>query len=84
MNQSISEFVMRIIRLKKVLERTGLGRSTVYKKMANGTFPVSVSLGGKSRGWVEAEVESWIRSCMDSRYTPAAHSAQDVFRSLGY
>lgn len=58
---------MKIIRLKKVLERTGLGRSTVYKKMANGTFPISVSLGGKSRGWVEEEVEAWIRACVEAR-----------------
>lgn len=75
---------MRIIRLKKVLERTGLGRSTVYKMMANGTFPIAVSLGGKSRGWVEEEVESWIRSRMDARHMPAQYSAPGVLPSLGH
>lgn len=29
----------RIIRLKTVLARTGLSRSAVYRKMAEGTFP---------------------------------------------
>ena len=29
----------RILRLKTVLERTGLSRSTMYRKMQNGTFP---------------------------------------------
>ena len=31
----------RIIRLKTVLARTGLSRSTIYRKIAEGTFPVS-------------------------------------------
>jgi len=29
----------RIIRLKTVLSRTGLSRSTIYRKIAEGTFP---------------------------------------------
>ena len=29
----------RIIRLKTVLARTGLSRSTIYRKIADGTFP---------------------------------------------
>jgi prophage regulatory protein len=28
-----------IIRLKNVLARTGLSRSTIYRKIAEGTFP---------------------------------------------
>lgn len=35
----------RIIRLDTVLARAGLSRSTVYRKMAEGTFP----------GWGRAE-----------------------------
>ena len=31
----------RIIRLKTVLARTGLSRSTIYRKIAEGTFPRS-------------------------------------------
>jgi hypothetical protein len=29
----------RIIRLRTVLDRTGLSRSTLYRKIAEGTFP---------------------------------------------
>ena len=32
----------RIIRLKTVLSRTGLSRSTIYRKIAEGTFPAQV------------------------------------------
>lgn len=38
---------MRIIRLKEVIKMTSLGRSTVYKYIAEGTFPKPVSLGDR-------------------------------------
>ena len=31
----------RILRMRTVLERTGLSRSTLYRKMRDGTFPNS-------------------------------------------
>lgn len=36
---------MRIIRLKEVMDLTGLSRSTIYKYIAEGQFPVPVPLG---------------------------------------
>ena len=51
---------MRLMRLKEVMKATGLGRSTMYKYMAAGQFPQSVSLGGRSVAWVEEEIEDWI------------------------
>ncbi|WP_271410519.1 helix-turn-helix transcriptional regulator [Pseudomonas sp. Q1-7] len=51
---------MRIIRLKEVIDSTGLARSTVYKYIAEGTFPKPVSLGDRCVGWVEREVHDWI------------------------
>jgi len=51
---------MRFIKLKEVIERTGLGRSSVYKQMSEGTFPKNVSLGDRAVAWVESEIEDWI------------------------
>ena len=34
----------KIIRLKTVLARTGLSRSTMYRKIAEGTFPSQVKI----------------------------------------
>ena len=44
---------MRIIRLKEVIDSTGLARSTIYKYIAEGTFPKPVSLGDRcfGRSW---------------------------------
>jgi prophage regulatory protein len=50
----------RILRLPIVLERTGLSRSTVYLLAGAGSFPRQISLGARSVGWIEQEVEEWI------------------------
>ena len=56
---------MRLIKLKEVMAKTSLGHSSIYKFIAEGTFPKQVSLGAKSVAWVESEVDDWI---MERRY----------------
>lgn len=51
----------RLIRIKEVQYRTGLGRSTIYRWMAQGKFPKPVVLGGRSIAWAEWEIECWIK-----------------------
>ncbi|MNR60220.1 Prophage CP4-57 regulatory protein (AlpA) [compost metagenome] len=58
---------MRIIRLKEVIDSTGLARSTIYKYIDEGSFPKPVSLGGRSVGWVESEVYDWILERIEER-----------------
>jgi len=50
----------RIIRIHTVLNRTGLSRSTLYRKMADGSFPQRVKLGEHSAGWRESAINRWI------------------------
>ncbi len=50
----------RIIRLATVLNRTGLSRTTVYRKIDEGTFPRQVKLGIHGVGWRESAVNRWI------------------------
>ena len=49
----------KIIRLKDVMELTGLKRTSIYNRMSENTFPLSVSLGGRAVGWVLSEVTAW-------------------------
>lgn len=56
---------VRFLRLPEVLARTGLSRSTVYVRLEQGRFPRPVSLGGRAVGWIEAEVDDWIRERID-------------------
>lgn len=50
----------RIIRLKTVLDRTGLSRSTIYRKIAEGTFPSQVKMSVRGAGWYESAINRWI------------------------
>ena len=44
----------RIVRLKTVLARTGLSRSTIYRKIAEGTFPAQLKISTSGTGWHES------------------------------
>ncbi|MBZ9991227.1 AlpA family phage regulatory protein [Mesorhizobium sp. BH1-1-5] len=50
----------RIIRLQTVLARTGLSRSTIYRKIAEGTFPAQIKISLNGAGWRESDVNRWI------------------------
>jgi prophage regulatory protein len=55
--------LLTILRRKQVETRTGLSRSTIYSRIANGTFPSPINLGGgRAVGWIEAEIEEWLKS----------------------
>lgn len=55
-----------ILRLKQVMERTGLSRSTIYDKLSINSprhdpiFPKQVRLGETAVGWVSDEIDSWV------------------------
>jgi len=70
----MSEFVAggsdrptRLIRIKEVQHRTGLGRSTIYRWMAEGKFPRPVRLGTIAVAWQEKEIENWIEEATSPR-----------------
>ncbi|MCK9780077.1 helix-turn-helix transcriptional regulator [Pseudomonas syringae] len=60
----------RILRLKQVQERVGLGRSTIYDRINpkspryDSSFPKPIKLGASAVGWVESKVTLWIESRM--------------------
>ena len=58
---------MRIMRLKEVIDTTGLSRSTLYKYIGEGRFPSPVSLGGRSVGFLDSEVFDWILAKIEER-----------------
>jgi prophage regulatory protein len=50
----------KILRIRTVLARTGLSRSTIYRKMKDGTFPNQVRISEHCSGWRESEINRWI------------------------
>lgn len=54
---------IKILRLKEVIARTGLSRSTIYAEIAREKFPRQVQLtGARSVGWHESSISNWISS----------------------
>jgi prophage regulatory protein len=66
-----------LIRLSEVMSRTGYGRTSIYRKMEDGSFPKSLKLGGPPKypnvfdsraiAWIENEVDQWIESRIEDR-----------------
>ncbi|EGR0390803.1 TPA: AlpA family phage regulatory protein [Vibrio vulnificus] len=65
--QEIGVHPMRFLKLKEVMEKTALSRSAIYRKMNDGEFPESVSLGERAIAWVESEVDEWMEARLQTR-----------------
>ncbi|MDI1366140.1 MAG: AlpA family phage regulatory protein [bacterium] len=50
----------RILRIRTVLQRTGLSRSTLYRKIQDGSFPRQVQISVHGAGWQESAINRWI------------------------
>jgi prophage regulatory protein len=47
------------LRLPSVMRVTGLGRSTIYRLMAEGQFPRPVLLASRAVAWRRADIDGW-------------------------
>jgi prophage regulatory protein len=60
----------RLVRLPEVKDRTGLSRTSIYRKMDAGEFPSAIKLSKNAVAWRETELERWIAAPME--WKPAA------------
>jgi prophage regulatory protein len=49
-------------RLPTVIQATGLGRSTIYRMVATGSFPAPVRLGARAVAWRWSDLDRWSES----------------------
>ena len=76
-NKTIMKPKHRFIRLNEVMSRTGYGRTSIYRKMEDGSFPKSIKLGGaptdpckfdcRAIAWIEDEVDQWADARIEAR-----------------
>lgn len=52
----------RLLRQAEVQDRTGLGRTTIWRLEKDGRFPARRRLVGSTCAWVESEITEWIHS----------------------
>lgn len=72
-----SESAPYILRLPRVCEVTGLGRSMIYQLEADGRFPRRIKLTSRTVGWLEAEVHDWLT------HRIACSRSQELVRAAG-
>lgn len=57
----------RLLRVDAVMERTGLGKTSIYMRCASGTFPRKVIMGSRAACWRESEIDAWITDPLNYR-----------------
>jgi prophage regulatory protein len=50
----------KILREPDVIDRVGLSRATLRRHEKAGNFPMRVTLGANSVGWLESEIKQYI------------------------
>ncbi len=56
---------VRFIRLPDVINRTGISRSTIYRKVHHGDFPAPVQLGQRMIAWSSFQVDEWCKKRLE-------------------
>ena len=52
----------RILRLREVMQVTGLSKTTIHRRYGDGTFLRPLRLGPQSIGWRRTEIFEWLES----------------------
>ena len=60
----------RILRIGEVSEMTGVRKSTIYSKVADGSFPEPIRLGARSVGWRLSDIVAWLQA-PERRWDPS-------------
>jgi prophage regulatory protein len=81
---------VNILRVREVVRRTGIPTSSLYTLMEaddpESRFPAPIPLGPRRVGWVESEVDAWLRARIAKRGRPIvtqARSRPRLRRSAG-
>jgi prophage regulatory protein len=62
----------RFLKLPQVIERIGLGKTMIYRKVRDGTFPQPFKPGGTATRWSEREIIAWQAEKLAERIARAA------------
>lgn len=49
----------QLLGINSVIQRTGMGRSTIYRDLRRRTFPQPIKVGSQNR-WLASDIDDWI------------------------
>lgn len=58
------------LRIREVVDRVKLSRSSIYKRISEGTFPAPVDCGGRSVRWRLSAIRAWMDAKPKATYRP--------------
>lgn len=58
-----------LLRLSDVKGRTRLSRTTIYRRVAAGTFPRPTPISAGLVAWYESDINAWVANPMEWRAT---------------
>lgn len=68
-----------MLRPLEVMARTGLSRTTIWRRVRDGAFPAPTELGVNSIGWPDSVISDWLskrpRRTYSAEPTPAPEAA---------
>lgn len=66
----------QLVRLPTVCAQTGLSRSNIYRRIAQGTFPPPIKIGPYTSVWNADEVARWVDARIAEHAKLAANSGE--------
>lgn len=55
---------MKVLRMKDLVEKLSICRSSIYNLINAGDFPPSFRIHKQSVGWLESDIDEWIMKRM--------------------
>lgn len=60
----------RLLRIEAVMERVGLGRSSIHKRVKEETFPAPHRFSRRYSAWSESAIDTWIANQISGAKKP--------------
>jgi len=72
------ENTCQLLSVKEVMARTGLGRTTLWRRVRNGEFPAPRQLGPRRTAWIESEVNEHLNNLPHVTWSAAGQKTKEV------
>lgn len=56
-----------LLRIKKVMQRTGLAQSTIWWMVSKNEFPKQIKISPRISVWKESDINNWIESKISNK-----------------